>query len=75
MSLRAALLAVAALALVAAPAPAGPPAAPPAPVAVGARAPDIALGDQHGKPFRLADALKQGDFVVVAFYIRAFTDG
>jgi peroxiredoxin len=46
-----------------------------APIAVGQRAPDVALGDQHGKPFRLADALRQRDFVVLAFYVKAFTGG
>jgi len=45
------------------------------PVAVGARAPALALGDQHGQPFRLADALAQRQFIVVAFYIKAFTGG
>jgi peroxiredoxin len=44
-------------------------------VPVGEPAPDVALGDQHGKPFRLADALKQRDFVVLAFYVKAFTGG
>ena len=46
-----------------------------APVAVGERAPDIALGDQYGKPLRLSEVLSQHDFTVVAFYIKAFTDG
>jgi cytochrome oxidase Cu insertion factor (SCO1/SenC/PrrC family) len=45
------------------------------PVAVGETAPDIVLRDQHGRPFRLADALGQRDFVVVAFYVKAFTGG
>jgi NAD(P)-dependent dehydrogenase (short-subunit alcohol dehydrogenase family) len=45
------------------------------PVAVGQRAPDIALGDQYGKRLRLAEVLSQHDFVVVAFYVKAFTGG
>jgi hypothetical protein len=45
------------------------------PLAVGAEAPDTALVDQHGQPVRLADLLKQRDFVVVAFYVKAFTGG
>lgn len=45
------------------------------PVGVGQPAPAIELGDQHGKPFRLADLLRQRDFVVVAFYVKAFTGG
>jgi peroxiredoxin len=44
-------------------------------VPVGEPAPEVALGDQHGKSFRLADALKQRDFVVLAFYVKAFTGG
>jgi peroxiredoxin len=45
------------------------------PLAVGDRAPEVALGDQHGQRFRLADALKQREFVVLAFYVKAFTGG
>ena len=45
------------------------------PLAVGDRAPEVALGDQHGQPFRLADALKEGELVVLAFYVKAFTGG
>jgi hypothetical protein len=45
------------------------------PVAVSEPAPDIVLGDQHGRPFRLSDALAQRDFVVVAFFVKAFTGG
>ena len=45
------------------------------PTPVGERAPDVSLGDQHGQPFRLADALKQREFVVLAFYVKAFTGG
>jgi len=44
-------------------------------LAVGAVAPDTALVDQRGQPVRLADLLKQRDFVVVAFYVKAFTGG
>ena len=45
------------------------------PVAVDERAPDFTLGDQQGKPFRLTEALAQRDFVVLAFYVKAFTGG
>ncbi|MGH7390464.1 MAG: hypothetical protein ACREM3_13550 [Candidatus Rokuibacteriota bacterium] len=45
------------------------------PVPAGARAPDLALGDQQGRPFRLADSLARRPFVVVAFYVKAFTGG
>jgi cytochrome oxidase Cu insertion factor (SCO1/SenC/PrrC family) len=45
------------------------------PLAVGAPAPETALNDQHGQPVRLTDLLKQRDFVVVAFYVKAFTGG
>jgi len=48
---------------------------PPSPLAVGAVAPDSALVDMRGQPVRLADVLKQHDFVVVAFYVKAFTGG
>jgi cytochrome oxidase Cu insertion factor (SCO1/SenC/PrrC family) len=67
---RAPLLALALLALVASGARAADP-----PLAVGAAAPDTALVDQHGQPVRLADLLKQHDWVVVAFYVKAFTGG
>jgi cytochrome oxidase Cu insertion factor (SCO1/SenC/PrrC family) len=46
-----------------------------APLAAGDRAPDVALVDQHGTPFRLADALARRSFVVLAFYVKAFTGG
>ena len=45
------------------------------PLAVGAAAPDTALVDQHGQPARLADLLKKHEWVVVAFYVKAFTGG
>ena len=45
------------------------------PLAVGAAAPDTVLPDQRGQAVRLADLLKQRDFVVVAFYVKAFTGG
>jgi peroxiredoxin len=45
------------------------------PLAVGAVAPDTALSDQRGQTVRLADLLRQRDFVVVAFYVKAFTGG
>ena len=46
-----------------------------APVAVGDAAPDFTLLDQHGQRLHLADLLKTRDFVVVAFYVKAFTGG
>ena len=45
------------------------------PVAVGDRAPAVELDDQHGKTFRLDDALAANRFVVIAFYVKAFTGG
>ena len=43
--------------------------------AVGDVAPEVQLGDQHGKPFTLGETLKTRDFVVLAFYPKAFTGG
>ena len=45
------------------------------PLKVGAAAPDTKLVDQQGQPVHLADLLKQRDWVVVAFYVKAFTGG
>ena len=45
------------------------------PLAVGVAAPDTKLVDQSGQSVRLADLIKQRDFVVVAFYVKAFTGG
>jgi hypothetical protein len=45
------------------------------PLVVGAAAPDTALPDQRGQTVRLADLLAQRDFVVVAFFVKAFTGG
>ena len=55
--------------------PIGPTAEATSPIAVGSEAPEIQLGDQHGRPFVLSDALKQRAFVVLAFYPKAFTSG
>jgi cytochrome oxidase Cu insertion factor (SCO1/SenC/PrrC family) len=44
-------------------------------LAVGAAAPDTALVDMRGQPVRLADLLATHDWVVVAFYVKAFTGG
>jgi len=66
-----ALLAVALLALTASAAGA----ADQVPLAVGAVAPDTTLVDQRGQSVRLADLLTQRAFVVVAFYVKAFTGG
>jgi peroxiredoxin len=46
-----------------------------APLAVGSAAPATAGVDQNGQPVRLADLLKQRDWIVVAFYVKAFTGG
>ena len=67
---RASLLALALLAFAATARAADPP-----PLAAGAAAPETALVDQRGQPVRLADLLKQHDWVVVAFYVKAFTGG
>lgn len=45
------------------------------PLATGAEAPDTTLVDQRGQSVHLCDLLKQRDFVVVAFYVKAFTGG
>jgi hypothetical protein len=68
---RRALAAVALLALTAA----VPAAADQTPLAAGAAAPDTVLVDQQGRSVRLADLTKQRAFVVVAFYVKAFTGG
>lgn len=41
---------------------------------VGDKAPDFTLGDQNGKPVRLADFHGKSN-VVIAFYVMAFTPG
>ena len=46
-----------------------------APLAVGDQAPDVMLPDQHGHAVRLSEALRGRDFVVLAFYVKAFTGG
>jgi len=46
-----------------------------APLAVGAMAPETKLVDQNGQSIRLADLVKEREFVVVAFYVKAFTGG
>ncbi len=45
------------------------------PLAAGAAAPDTALVELAARRGRLADLLKQRDFVVLAFYVKAFTGG
>ena len=45
------------------------------PLAVGVMAPETTLVDQNGQSLRLAELVKQRDFVVVAFYVKAFTGG
>ena len=45
------------------------------PPAVGEAAPDLQLRDQNGRSFVLRDVLKERDFVVLAFYPKAFTGG
>ncbi len=44
------------------------------PLTVGTKAPAFALKDQHGKEFRLPDLLGKR-FIVLAFYVKAFTRG
>ena len=46
-----------------------------APLTVGTMAPETTLVDQNGQKVRLADRVTQRDFVVVAFYVKAFTGG
>jgi peroxiredoxin len=46
-----------------------------APLAVGARAPDFSLPDQHGGTLTLSGVLARRGFAVVAFYVKAFTGG
>ena len=45
------------------------------PLTVGAKAPDFTLSDQDGRPVRLGDLLARRPFVVLAFYVKAFTSG
>ena len=45
------------------------------PLGIGDRAPDLELIDQQGKPFKLAEALTRRDYIVLAFYVRAFSGG
>jgi cytochrome oxidase Cu insertion factor (SCO1/SenC/PrrC family) len=45
------------------------------PLAVGVMAPDTTLVDQNGQSVRLADLTRRRDFVVIAFYVKAFTGG
>ena len=47
----------------------------PPPLGVGAVAPETTLVDQRGQTVRLADLLKQRQWVVLAFYVKAFTGG
>lgn len=70
MTRRRAIPAVAALMLLVA---AGVAAAADKPLAVDARAPEFAAVDQYGKPFTLSEALARRDWVVIAFYPKAFS--
>ena len=45
------------------------------PLAVGERAPDLELSDQNGKPFKLGEALAAREYIVLAFYLKAFSGG
>lgn len=47
----------------------------PALAAASERTTPLAAGDQHGAPFRLTQALARREFVVLAFYVKAFTGG
>ena len=44
-------------------------------LAVGDRAPDLELSDQHGRSVMLSEVLTTRDYVVLAFYLRAFSGG
>ena len=50
-------------------------AGPDKPLVVGEKAPDFTLTDQRGKPFRLSEILATRQYVVLAFYVQAFTPG
>jgi peroxiredoxin len=50
-------------------------AAPERPLAAGDLAADFTLADQHGRRFQLSEAVAGRDFVVLAFYVKAFTGG
>jgi hypothetical protein len=45
------------------------------PPAVGDVVPELRLSDQNGRTFVLFDVLKEREFVVLAFYPKAFTSG
>lgn len=65
------LLVLASILLTASPATAGPG----KPLAVGKKAPDFTLTDQRGKSFRLSEILATRQYVILAFYVLAFTPG
>lgn len=46
-----------------------------APLTLDEAAPDFSLVDHRGQAFRLSEALARRDFVVLAFYVKAFTGG
>jgi len=45
------------------------------PLATGAAAPQFTLTDQHGRSFTLSEVIGAHEFVVLAFYVKAFTGG
>jgi peroxiredoxin Q/BCP len=45
------------------------------PLRVGDKAPDFTLSGQHGKSVRLSELLAARRYVVLAFYVKAFTSG
>ena len=45
------------------------------PPGVGDKAPDFTLSDQHGKSARLSELLAARRYIVLAFYVKAFTSG
>jgi hypothetical protein len=45
------------------------------PLGVGDKAPDFTLLGQHGKAVRLSELLAARRYVVLAFYVKAFTSG
>ncbi len=65
------LLVLASILLTASPATAGPA----TPLGVGKKAPDFTLTDQHDTPFRLSEVLATRQYVILAFYVLAFTPG
>ena len=45
------------------------------PPGIGETAPELQLRDQNGRTFNLHEVLKEREFIVLAFYPKAFTTG